>query len=119
MILVQHAWPEVCLGRAAAAKQVADLLGHDHDVSLLECALAGSEAQALNRAERDVLTRYCIARHAEMRAAVLPKARLLFAERSERLGERMRYLWDISGKAARPAVTRASADEAAGVRKPS
>lgn len=119
MILVQHAWPEVCLARAAAAKHVADLLGLDHDVSLLEGVLAGPEAQALTRAERGVLIGYCTARHAEMRGAVLQQAQLLFAERSERLGERMRYLWDISRKAARPAVTRAPADEAAGARKPS
>jgi CHAD domain-containing protein len=117
MILVQHAWPEVCLARAAAAKHVADLLGHDHDVTLLEGGLAGPEAQALTRAERSVLTRYCAVRHAEMRGAALPKAQLLFAERSERLGERIRYFWDLSRKTARPAVTRASADEAAGARK--
>jgi CHAD domain-containing protein len=119
MILVQQAWPEVCLARGAAAKHVADLLGHDHDVALLEGVLAGPQAQALTRAERGVLTRYCTARHAEMRGAALPKARLLFAERSERLGERMRYLWDLSRKAAKPAMTRAAADEAAGARKSS
>lgn len=117
MILVQQAWPEVCLARGAAAKQVADLLGHDHDVALLEGVLAGPEARALTGAERGALTRYCAARHAELRGAALPKAQLLFAERSERLGERIRYFWDISRKAARPAVTRASADEAAGARK--
>jgi CHAD domain-containing protein len=119
MILVQQAWPEVCLARAASAKQVADLLGHDHDVALLESVLAGPEAQTLTRAERGALTRYCTARHAELRKAALPKAQLLFAERSERLGERMRYLWDASRRAARTGVTRAPADEAAGARKTS
>jgi hypothetical protein len=49
----------------------------------------------------------------------MPKAQLLFAERSERLGERMRYLWEASRKAARPGVTRASADDAAAARKSS
>lgn len=119
MILVQQAWPEVCLARAAAAKHVADLLGQDHDVALLEGVLAAPEARSLTRAERGALTRYCTARHTELRNAALPKARLLFAERSERLGERMRYLWDASRKAARSGVTRAGADEAAGARKSS
>ena len=119
MILVQQAWPEVCLARAAAAKHVADLLGQDHDVALLDGVLAGPEAQVLTRAERAALTRYCAARHTELRNAALPKAQLLFAERSERLGERMRYLWDVSRKAARPGVARAPADEAAGARKSS
>jgi CHAD domain-containing protein len=119
MILVQHAWPEVCLARAAAAKYVADQLGQDHDVALLEGVLATPEAQVLSRAERAALTRYCTARHAELRGAALPKAQLLFADRSERLGERIRYLWDVSRKAARPGVTRAPADETAGARKSS
>ncbi len=119
MILVQQAWPEVCQARAAAAKHVADLLGQDHDVALLEGVLAAPEAQTLTRADRGALSRYCAARHKELRNAALPKAQLLFAERSERLGERMRYLWDVSRKAARPGVTRAAADEAAGARKSS
>lgn len=119
MILVQQAWPEVCQARAAAAKHVADLLGQDHDVALLEGVLASPEAQCLTRAERGALLRYCTARHRALRIAALPKAQLLFAERSERLGERMRYLWDISRKAARPGVTRAAADEAVGARKSS
>ena len=119
MILIQHAWPEVCLARAAAAKTVADLLGLDHDVALLDAVLAGPEAASLTRAERNALTRYCAARHAELRGAAMPKAQLLFAERSERLGERMRYLWDISRRAARPGVSRAAADDAAGARKSS
>ena len=119
MILVQQAWPEVCQARAAAAKHVADLLGQDHDVALLEGVLAAPEAQCLTRAEHGALSRYCTARHRELRIAALPKAQLLFAERSERLGERMRYLWDIARKAARPGVTRAAADEAAGARKSS
>jgi CHAD domain-containing protein len=116
MILIQHAWPEVCLARAAAAKGVADLLGLDHDIALLDAVLSGPEAAALSRAERDALTRYCAGRHVELRGAALPKAQLLFAERSERLGKRMRYLWDISRKAARPGVSRAAADETAGDR---
>jgi CHAD domain-containing protein len=119
MILIQHAWPEVCLARATAAKYVAALLGQDHDVALVENILAAPEAQILSRAERGALARYCMARHAELRGAALPKAQLLFAERSERLGERMRYLWDVSRKTARPGATRAPADEAAGTRKSS
>jgi len=119
MILVQQAWPEVCQARAAAAKHVADVLGQDHDIALLEGVLAAPEAHCLTRAEHGALSRYCTARHRELRTAALPKAQLLFAERSERLGERMRYLWDIARKAARPGVTRAAADEAAGARKSS
>ena len=119
MILIQQAWPEVCLARAAAAKVVADLLGQDHDVALLEGVLAGPEAHALTRAERGALSRHCTGRHAELRGAALPKAQLLFAERSERLGKRMRYLWDTSRKATQSRISLSKADDAAGARKSS
>lgn len=104
MILIQHAWPEACLARAAAAKLVADLLGHDHDIALLEGVLAGPEGQKLTAAERRTLDRYCSVRHRELRAEALPKAQLLFIERSEQLGARMRDLWDAARQANRSAA---------------
>lgn len=101
MILIQQAWPEACLARAAAAKLVADLLGHDHDVALLDAVLAGAEGQSLSAVERRTLARYCLKRHAELRAEALPKAQLLFVEKSDQLGARMRALWESARDAAR------------------
>lgn len=101
MILIQQAWPEACLARAAAAKLVADLLGHDHDVALLEAVLAGAEGQSLTTAERRTLARYCARRHSELRAEALPKAELLFVEKSDQLGARVRALWDAAREALR------------------
>ena len=120
MILIQQAWPEACLARAAAAKLVADQLGQDHDVALLDAVLAGPEGQALSRAEHGVLARTCKAWHAELRGVALPKAQLLFAEKSDQLGERMRQLWDASRRAARSRAPVSTADAvAAGARKSS
>lgn len=101
MILVQHAWPEACLARAAAAKLVADLLGEDHDVALLDAVLAGPEGQSLTAAEHRALARHCTTRHSELRAEALPKAQLLFVEKSDQLGARVRALWDAARRAAR------------------
>lgn len=119
MILIQQAWPEACLARAAAAKLVADLLGQDHDVALLEGVLAGPEGQALTAVERRALARHCTVRHGELRAQALPKARLLFAEQSEQLGARMRALWDTARQAVRSAPPAGATDEAAGARRSS
>jgi CHAD domain-containing protein len=119
MILVQQAWPEVCLARAAAAKLVADLLGRDHDIALLDAVLAGPEGAALTRSERTALSRYCEARHAEFRSVALPKAQLLFAERSARVAERMGHLWDIAKRAAQARPRTVAANEATGASKPS
>ncbi len=119
MILIQQAWPEACLARAAAAKLVADLLGQDHDVALLDVLLAGPEGQALAAAERRALTRYCAARHAELRGAALPKARLLFAEKSDELARRMRDLWQAARAAAIARAPAVAAGESADAGKPS
>ncbi len=119
MILIQQAWPEACLARGAAAKHVADLLGQDHDIALLDAILAGPDGEALTAAERRALVRYCAGRHAELRGAVLPKAQLLFAERSEELGHRMRYLWEAARAAAMARVPTPAADDEVGTRESS
>lgn len=113
MLLIQHAWPEACLARAAAAKQVADLLGQDHDVALLENVLLGPEGKALTVVGRRVLSRYCAARHDALRAEALPKSQLLFVEQSKQLGARIRELWDAARRAARSSAPAGAADDAA------
>lgn len=116
MVLIQHAWPEACLARGAAAKRVADLLGQDHDVALLDALLAGPEGHALTAVERRALERYCASRHSELRGDALPKAQLLFAEKSEELGRRMRDLWSAARNAAttRPSAARTAETADAG-----
>jgi CHAD domain-containing protein len=113
MLLIQQAWPEACLARAAAAKLVADLLGQDHDVALLENVLAGPEGKALTVVERRVLARTCTSRHDALRAEALPKSQLLFVERSEQLGARMRELWHAARRAVRSAAPGDTVDDAA------
>jgi CHAD domain-containing protein len=113
MILVQQAWPEACLARAAAAKCVADLLGQDHDVALLDAVLAGPKGQSLTAAERRTLVSYCARRHNELRAEALPKAELLFIEKSDQLGARVRALWDSAREAQRASPHSEAKSEAA------
>ena len=119
MILIQHAWPEAFLARGAAAKSVADLLGLDHDIALLEGVLAGPEGQALAPAERRALTRFCTTRHTELRGEALPKAQLLFAEQSEQLGIRIRGLWEAARRAVQSKTRSGTKDEAAPARRSS
>lgn len=119
MILIQQAWPEACLARAAAAKLVADLLGHDHDIALLENVLAGAEGQALAVADRRALARHCAARHGALRSEALPKAQILFSEKSDQLGARVRSLWNAAREAARSAPRAEVGDEPAAVRRSS
>ncbi len=119
MILVQQAWPEAFLARAAAAKLVADLLGQDHDIALLEGVLAGPEAQALTATEHRALARYCAVRHGELRSEALPKAQLLFIEQSGQLGVRISELWNAARRAARSETRGRTRDEGAAARRSS
>ena len=119
MILVQHAWPEACLARAAAAKLVADLLGHDHDIALLDGVLASPDGQVLSAADRRALVRYCTARHDDLRAEAMPKAQLLFVEKSDQLGARIQSLWEAAQRADRTRARGADKSEAPAVRRSS
>ena len=119
MILVQHAWPEACLARAAAAKLVADLLGQDHDIALLDGMLAGPDGQVLSAADRRALLRHCKARHDELRAEAMPKAQLLFVEKSDQLGARIQSLWEAAQRADRTRSHAADKNEVPAVRRSS
>lgn len=119
MILVQQAWPEAFQARAAEAKFVADLLGQDHDIALLEGVLAGAEGQELTATQHRALARYCAARHGELRSEALPKARLLFAEQSGPLGDRVCELWNAARRAARTATFDGKREDDAAVRETS
>lgn len=119
MILIQQAWPEAFLARAAAAKLVADLLGQDHDIALLEGVLGAPEGQALTAAEQRTLARYCAARHGELRSEALPKAQLLFAEQSGQLGERILELWNAARRGVRPDTHSGTREEGAAARRSS
>lgn len=119
MILIQQAWPEAFLARAAAAKLVADLLGRDHDIALLEGVLAGPEGQALTAAERRTLVRHCAIRHGELRGEALPKAQILFAEQSDQFGLRIRELWEAAQRAVRSKPQADTGDQTAAARRSS
>jgi hypothetical protein len=54
-----------------------------------------------------------------LRSIALPKAQLLFIEKSESLGERMRELWEASRRAAKSSAASSSDDVAATERKTS
>ena len=119
MILIQHAWPEACLARAAAAKLVADLLGQDHDIALLDGVLAGPEGQTLSAADRRALLRHCKTRHDELRAEAMPKAQLLFVEKSDQLGARIQSLWGAAQRGDRTRSHAADKNEVPAVRRSS
>ena len=97
MALLSRAWPEEFAARVAAAREISQLLGDDHDLAVLKF-VAGS----LPEAESDAICALCEQRQLELRGAAQFRSQRLFAERPSAFRERMTELWK-AGRHIRPA----------------
>lgn len=93
MLLLSRAWPEVCKGRAAAAREIAQLLGDEHDYALLSAFAASQRGKGLSDREIQMLQRACHARQLELRARALPKAQRLFADDAGSFASQISCYW--------------------------
>lgn len=117
MSLLAQAWPEMAHARVVAAKEVSNLLGEDHDISVMLAAIeaqggppkvgagkagkAGKPAAPPAKGQRakmsggqQKLTHACaVERQAELRAACHKLGQRLFAEPADAFAERMRHYW--------------------------
>jgi CHAD domain-containing protein len=88
MALLSRAWPEEFAVRVAAARELSQVLGDDHDIALLKYAAGSLPADQ----QRPIKT-LCEKRQSELRAAVHDRVQRLFAERPAAFGARMAALW--------------------------
>lgn len=93
MLLLSRAWPEVCKGRAAAAREIAQLLGDEHDYALLSAFAASQRGQGLSDHEIQRLQRACHTRQLELRAWAVPKAQRLFADDAGSFASQIACYW--------------------------
>ncbi len=104
MSLLTAAWPEMAHARVAAAKEISNMLGEDHDIEVMLAALetkAGSKTPGVAKDGRGTLsqgqqklTHACaIERQAELRAACHTLGLRLFAEPPGAFADRMRHYW--------------------------
>lgn len=96
MLLLARAWPEAMAVRAQAAKEIAQLLGDDHDIELLMARLQPGAAGDLSARDRAALVGWCDGRHRQLRAQGLARARRLFADRPRRFGHHIMGLWSVA-----------------------
>lgn len=100
--LLQPIWPEELDVRGAAAKQLSQLLGDDHDLALLkefarglavgECGATVDPAGAIIAAAERCQT--------NLRCLLLPRAARLFAERPKAFGRRLLAYWQSAERIA-------------------
>ncbi len=101
MLLLTRAWPEVCRARATAARDIAQLLGEEHDYAVLTAFVASHRKNGLTKEELDIVAQACRDRQQELRAFALPMARRLFADRAGPFARRMEKYWLIARDLAR------------------
>ena len=96
MTLLSRAWPEYCEVRVAACRQLAELLGDDHDLAVLEAAVRKLKSHLSENA--GPIENLIILRKDELRKAALPYAERLFAERPKDFVRRISAYWISSKK---------------------
>jgi CHAD domain-containing protein len=96
MLLLTRAWPEVCRARAAAARDIAQLLGEEHDYAILAAYIVSQRDCGLTAEELEVIAQACRDRQHELRALALPMARRLFSDRAGPFARRMEKYWSIA-----------------------
>jgi CHAD domain-containing protein len=100
MALLSRAWPEEFAARVAAARELSQLLGDDHDIALLK-----HRAVDLAGAERDAVCRMCEERQTELRQAAQFRAERLYAEKPRSFRARVSEVWS-TGRRIKPAHVR-------------
>ena len=97
--LFNPVWPEMLAARAATARQIAALLGEDHDLTLLRQSLdETSSSQTL------MVETLCGNRQTELRAQARPLGRRLYAEPPDHLVSSLASYWRAAGEAQAAAV---------------
>lgn len=104
MALLSAAWPEMAQARVAAAKEISNMLGEDHDIEVMLAALDAKSARQADGASRNgkaslsagqqKLAHACaMERQAGLRAACHTLGLRLFAEPADAFADRMRHYW--------------------------
>lgn len=97
--LISHVWPEQIEPHLAACRELAEILGDDHDLAMFKGEV--KRLDALGEADCERLVAMAELRQRELRAVAKPMSARIFAERPKALVERMRGYW----RYALPSVT--------------
>jgi CHAD domain-containing protein len=109
MQLLAPCWPSELNARAEAARALSQILGDDHDISLLTRLVSTPTMMFGTPEETAAFLKRCRRRHKALRQAACAEGERLFAERSRPFAERIDAYWQIAAaSSAKPvAETRA------------
>ena len=102
MQLLAPCWPSELSARVTAARSLSQVLGDDHDISLLGRLISTPTMTFGSPDETAAFLKRCRKRHKALREEAGTQGELLFAERSRPFAERIEAYWQIAaGGAAR------------------
>ncbi len=109
MQLLAPCWPSELTARAEAARSLSQILGDDHDISLLMRLVSTPTMMFGSPDETAAFLKRCRRRHKALRGDARSEGERLFAERSRPFAERIEAYWQIAAaSSAKPvAETRA------------
>jgi CHAD domain-containing protein len=117
---VQHHWrqmqllapcfPSELTARAEAARTLSQILGDDHDISLLSRLISTPTMTFGSPEETTAFLKRCRKRHKALRKDGSTQRELLFAERSRPFAERIAAYWSIAAGGAAKAAAAARVD---------
>jgi CHAD domain-containing protein len=117
---VQHHWrqmqllapcfPSELTARAEAARTLSQILGDDHDISLLSRLISTPTMTFGSPEETTAFLKRCRKRHKALREDGSTQGELLFAERSRPFAERIAAYWSIAAGGAAKAAAAARVD---------
>jgi len=111
MALLSRAWPALIEARIQAARELSQILGDDHDLSILKAKLFALPAGAVPRTEIGNIERLIDTCQVNLRRAAKPRGQMLFAETAKAHGRWISAVWD--GAAARNRVEKEPAERPA------
>ena len=91
--LVESAWPGPMRLRRREARQIGDLVGDEHNLSLLAALIREEPGCGRQRSRRELLMRLLADRQAALRAEALRRAGALFRDEPKRDAGRLALLW--------------------------
>lgn len=93
MLLLSEAWPEFFALRANAAKDLADMLGEDHDLAVLMDFVASGENRAIGPDHAEAVIALASDRQRRLRSNAFASGAFLFAEDAKVLSKRISRYW--------------------------
>jgi hypothetical protein len=99
MQVLQRAWPDLFTTRLAAARNLSQMIGDDHDLAVFIAYLKALPRGVVAVADRRAIEQHCRQRQLQLRTKAHPLCRQLYAEGAKRFARRIAVIWQEAERA--------------------